>query len=129
MARGRPRNEEIRQRIVNLYNKKPRPSLEEIGRVTGVTRQRVSQVLRELSIEAQETASSDVAGTVEEIYKLSGMNKNDLAIILDVSRNQIANWSRQPASANSARRLAYLLKALRHATSLNSLYNKDKLHG
>jgi transposase len=116
---GRKPNLLLRERIRALYEQEHRPSLEQMGKQFNISRQRVSQILKELGLEPEETEAVDVSEMVDEICELGGLSQSDLSLIVGVSRENISRWVNRhvPASTANARRLEILLNALKHARS------------
>jgi transcriptional regulator with XRE-family HTH domain len=119
MEMGRKPNLEIKEKIRALYEKEHRESLEQIGKQLGVSRQRVSQILRELGLEPEETRVADVSQIIDEICELGGLSRAELSFLIEVTRENISRWANGHilASASNARKLEILLNALKYARS------------
>jgi transcriptional regulator with XRE-family HTH domain len=120
--RGRPvtkESEAKKDKVVELYQSGKRLSLAEIGQMVGVTRARVSQILQERGI-AAEDGWIDMSAELEQVLRLGNLSENDLADLLDVAPKTLKGWRRGEVNPEIRfqRRITTLLTALEHARSL-----------
>jgi transcriptional regulator with XRE-family HTH domain len=115
---GKEESDARKEEIVALF-KKERPSLEEIGRRVGnVSKQYVSQVLREAGLVAQESEDVPVADVIGRVRELSGWTLTDISSIMGVARETVTRWANGKAASSSyARRLDLLEDGLRRANN------------
>ena len=113
---NKEKSDETKEKIVALYRRKPRPSLEEIGQQFGVSRQYVSMVIQKAEIASEEAEETDVAELLEKIFRLTDWSHAKLATVLGVAREAVTRWANgQKASTTNARRLFILAEGIENA--------------
>jgi DNA-binding transcriptional regulator YiaG len=109
----------LKAKIVSEFQKENRPTIVQTAEKYKVSKQYISQVLREADESLGRPEFFDVSKTVALIFELSKLSIAELAEILGVTRVTVYGWrdGRIQAGLRHSRQLELLLTALQNARS------------